>query len=108
MRRRRSGMTWTFLTYIRDALRDGQEEALLKENIPRELLEKVTKLTLDEIEDLDWRYPALFPAVVNSELLTAFLNAIHQGASENELREIAEKWYAENPYGPNVIKFPQK
>ncbi len=105
---RRAGMTWTFLTYIRDALRDGQEDKLLSEGIPPELLDKVKSMSLDEIEEMDREHPSLFPAVVNGGLLRILMDALEQGASESELREITEKWRADHPDGINVVPFPKR
>lgn len=105
---KRTGMTWTFLTYIRDSLRDGREKQLLKEGIPRDLIDKVRLMSLDEIEDLDQQHPALFPAVIEGALLRVLLDALEQGASDGDLKEVAEKWREEHPYGSNVIKFSKK
>jgi hypothetical protein len=108
MKHRRAGMTWTFLTYLRDALLNDQEGRLLSEGIPREMLDKVRDMSLDEIEALDRQHPSLFPAVVNGGLLRVLMDALEQGASESELADITKKWHAEHPYGANVVPFTKR
>lgn len=103
---RRSGMTWTLLTYIRDSIRDERIDRLLKEGIPQELIDMVRSMSLDDIEDLDCRHPNLFPAVIEGGLLRVLVEAFHNGASEQGLRDVAEKWRMEHPYGSNVLSFP--
>jgi hypothetical protein len=99
-------MTWTLLTYIRDSIKSGRQGQLLQEGIPQELIGMVEGMTLDEIEDLDQRYPALFPAVVEGELLGQLIDALSHDASGDELKLVADKYRAEHPFrGPNVLDF---
>lgn len=105
---RRSGMTWTLLTYIRDSIRDERVDRLLKEGIPQELIDMVAKMSLDEIEELDLKHPNLFPAVVEGALLQELITAVTGGATDQELRHIAESWRKTHPYGANVFVFPTK